>query len=216
MRFDTPSDVETIHALDREWLWPVADKKCRKVIFDYVVDLQEVIKRCRGRRTAVQAGGNMGVWPWILADEFEQVYTFEPDLRCYELLKRNLEGCSNIKHQHAALMDIICYVKIANDKPNNLGAQYVVPHRTGVPAITIDSLRLESCDLLYLDIEGAELPALLGAENTLDKFHPVVVVEDKGLSSRFGVDMGDAEKWLQKFGYRVVDRPHRDVVLVCE
>jgi hypothetical protein len=44
----------------------------------------------------------------------------------------------------------------------------------------------------------------------------VVVVEDKGLSSRFGVDMGDAEKWLQKFGYRVVDRPHRDVVLVCE
>lgn len=216
MRFDPPPSVDKIHAIGREWLWPVADKKCRKVIFDYVEDLREVFKWCRGFDTAVQAGGNMGVWPWVMSEQFEHVYTFEPDIVCYDLLKQNLAGCKNVVHQNAALMDIICYVDMANDNPGNLGAQYVIPKHTGIPAVTIDSLRLEACDLLYLDIEGAELPALFGAEQTLDKFRPVVVIEDKGLSSRFGVDMGDAERWLRKFSYKVVDRPHRDVVLVCE
>lgn len=206
-----------IEDLGRKWLWPEADHCCRKVVFDTTNDLQQSYIWCRRFDTVVQAGGNMGVWPWVLAQRFRQVYTFEADPRCFPYLVKNLEGVKNVVAQHVALMDRAGEVTIANDpkEVNNLGAQYVVPMAGGVKAITIDSLDLEACDLIYLDIEGAEFSALQGAIETIEEFKPVIAVEDKGLSRRFGTQQGHIEKWLAAFGYRVVARPHRDVILKC-
>lgn len=85
----------------------------------------------------------------------------------------------------------------------------------GLPTLCIDDLSLRECDLIYLDIEGYEFRALRGALATIERCHPVIVVEDKGLSERYGSARGDIEKWLgAEFGYRVAARPHKDVVLV--
>lgn len=210
-------DDLVIPALGREWHWPRQDNKCRAVVFDTTKDLQQSYIWCRRFDTVVQAGGNMGVWPWALAQRFRRVFTFEADPRCFPYLVKNLEGVKNVTAQHLALLDRAAEVTIVNDAKelDNLGAQYVVPMAGGVKAITIDSLDLDACDLIYLDIEGAEFSALQGAVETIKEFKPVIAVEDKGLSKRFGTEKGHIETWLADFGYKVVARPHRDVILKC-
>lgn len=201
--------------LERTWYWPDRDTKCRKAVFQTSDDLREVYRHCSRFRTAIQAGGNMGVWPWRMARKFKRVITAEPDPVCFPYLDKNVTN-SNVQKLHAAFSDRPSGVDIVCDPVDvdNLGAQYV---RFGghIPAITIDSLGVDDCDLIYLDVEGAELLALRGAVGTIQRCSPVIAVEDKKLSARFGSQKGDIEKWLGvEFGYRVVSRPHRDVVLV--
>ena len=52
---------------------------------------------------------------------------------------------------------------------------------SSVPLRTIDSLNLASCDMILLDIEGAELAALKGAENTLKVYQPIIYLETNSI-----------------------------------
>jgi FkbM family methyltransferase len=212
-------------ALDREWLWPATDTECWPVVFGWSPDLEIVYKHCRSFRSVVQAGGNMGVWPWLLAQKFQRVYTFEPDPRCFRYLVHNVANGPNISQKvwfsQSALGSERRHARIHHlpGEETNLGAQYtasVSSWEDFIPTTMIDDLRLSECDLIYLDIEGREMHALQGAVDTIQRTHPVIVVEDKGLSEKFGVKKGEIEKWLHlDFGYEVVARPHRFVVLVC-
>jgi FkbM family methyltransferase len=199
-----------IKGLGREWEWPDNDVKCRAVVFEWAADLKQVYPHCRGLRTTIQAGGNMGVWPWLLAQRFARVITFEPEPDCLRCLRANLAG-TGIEIHGAALGEApsrgdMIYV------PANMGAQFVQPG-DAFPIVTIDSLGVQDCDLIYLDIEGFEMKALRGADATIRASKPVIVVEDKNL---LGTKKGDIEKWLAAdYGYRVVARPHRDVVMAC-
>jgi FkbM family methyltransferase len=206
-------DTENIEALGRTWLWPTADRECRKVVFGWAADLDVVYRHCRSFRFAFQAGGNMGVWPWLLAKRFQQVLTLEPDPECFACLEANLQGARNIGILPWALWAHDTDVRMS-PVAGNLGAQSVVLGGD-LKATTIDALTPgKPVDLIYLDIEGAEWEALHGATETLARCKPTVVVEDKNLGS---VPKGAIEKWLAAdFGYRVVARPHRDVVMVCE
>lgn len=44
--------------------------------------------------------------------------------------------------------------------------------------MVLDSLKLEACDFLKLDIEGMEREAILGARKTIERFKPVLYVEN--------------------------------------
>lgn len=177
-------------------------------------DLEAVYPLCRSFRVAVQAGGNCGIWPAALGKKFERVYTFEPDPMNFRCLCANAPA-ENIIKFNAALgyrHEMIDLVR----QPDNCGAHSVARDaKGGLPTLCIDDLSLRECDLIYLDIEGYEFRALRGALATIERCHPVIVVEDKGLSERYGSARGDIEKWLgAEFGYRVAARPHKDVVLV--
>lgn len=207
---------ETVTALGRDWRWLASDRECRKVVFGWAVDVDIAVMHCKQRRTAIQAGGNMGVWPWLLAQTFGHVITAEPEPECFECLSTNVTQ-ANVTKLRAAFGSESGSVTI-NYETGNLGAQWAAPSSfaDGVsPMIRIDDLGVTDCDLIYLDIEGGEPSALVGAMDTIRATRPVVVVEDKGLSKRFGYEKGDCEIMLADFGYVVVERPHRDVVMVC-
>lgn len=211
--------TRTVTGLGRTWVWPEDDKECIKVVFDWISDLGRTVHFCKQRRTAIQAGGNMGVWPWWLAQSFKRVITAEPDVECGRLLVENLLGAPNVDFYAAAFMDRDDWsLRMSPDGVMNRGAQYVEPFSGGdVKSITIDSLGVTDCDLIYLDIEGAELRALQGAAQTIRASKPVVAYEDKDLGRRFGFGKYDTEKWLEReFGYKVVARYHNDVVMTCE
>jgi FkbM family methyltransferase len=208
-----------INALGRVWLWPDQDVECRKVVFDWSSDLKWVYQYCKNFRTVVQAGGNMGVWPWLLAKKFDFVSTFEPDPRLYPLMVANLKGVNNVQCHNTALWEANGFCEIKDVSPSNLGAQYIVPGKdTGMLMTTIDNATLfdEDVDLIYLDIEGAELGALKGGVKTIERCKPTIVVEDKGLSEKFGSKRGDIAKFLEPFGYRQAARVHRDSIFVCD
>jgi FkbM family methyltransferase len=204
--------------LGRKWLWPDEDRECIKVIFDWMSDLDRTVKLCKQRRTAIQAGGNMGVWPWRLAQMFDHVVTAEPDRECFNLLYDNLDGTPNVDMYPAALFDAETHCRMEFEAQNR-GAQYIAVDRRGngaIPCITIDSWGITDCDLIYLDIEGAELKAIQGAVETIRRSKPVIAFEDKNLSTRFGTSKYDAEKWIaNELGYKVVARYHNDVVMTC-
>jgi FkbM family methyltransferase len=142
--------------------------------------LETVIALVPGRTACVQAGGNLGVFPRRLAQSFSTVYTFEPAADLFDKMLRNAPA-ENIVRFQAALGDMRGLVgtsRVRRDgKPNaHEGITHVVPGGT-VPTLLIDDLALPVCDLIYLDIEGGELPALRGAVNTLALCRPVVAVE---------------------------------------
>jgi FkbM family methyltransferase len=200
---------------ERGFLWPATDTECAAVVFDTAVDLDHAMPHVKGRSLVVQAGGNCGIWPRWLADRFDVVLTFEPDHLNFTALAANTHDKPNVIRMQSALGHTPRMIGLAREA-GNCGAHFVSGGGI-VPTIRIDDLALPACDLIVLDIVGAEIDAHMGAVKTIAKYLPVIVIEDKGLSERFGHKQGDAERWLAgAFGYTVTARPHRDVVLVCQ
>lgn len=193
--------------------WPTDDDWCWRVIHDELPDLDTAISLTKGRAVAVQAGGNVGVWASYLAARFKRVETVEPDAINYECLVKNVPD--NVNHRRAGFGAKSGAAGMVNVK-GNAGAHYIGAEAGEIPIITIDSLDLPACDLLCLDIEGHEPHALLGAEQTIRKYRPVIMFEEKGLSERYyGVPRGSAEKWVLDLGieYRVKVKVRADVIL---
>lgn len=194
--------------------WPADDDWCYRVIHDELPDLDTAIAFTKGRKLAVQAGGNVGVWASYLAARFERVETVEPDALNYECLVRNVPA--NVGHRRAGFGDVSANVALVNVS-GNAGAHYIGGDGD-IPIVTIDSLDLQACDLLCLDIEGHEPQALRGAEQTIRKYRPVVMFEEKGLSARYyGIPESTAERWLigLGIGYKVANKVRKDVILTC-
>lgn len=193
-------------------IWPVRDRETTRAVMASIDDMNLAITYCKKHDIVVQAGGNCGAWPKYLAQTFRFVYTFEPDYENFYCLTRNCQEPNIFKYQ-AALGDYSDFVNLQKTC-HNVGAHYI-EGKGPIPVMPIDSLHLPTCDCIFLDIEGYELKAILGAAKTIKKFRPVIHAEDKGLSEKYGSNKGDIEKFLiSTFNYTVVSRPHRDVVLI--
>lgn len=190
---------------------PVSDRECMAALKREVSDIETVLTYCRSFHVAVQAGGNIGVWPLHLASKFDTVYTFEPDSQNFACLAWNTRDCENVVRLQAALGEAQKLVGM-NRTPENIGA-HMVNGAGIIPMLSIDSLRLPHCDLIYLDIEGHEPQALMGARNTIARFHPVLSIEDKSLCDPQKRE--EALYMLQAMGYRMVAELHRDKIFVC-
>lgn len=94
------------------------------------------------------------------------------------------------------------------------GVDSETPKEIEAPVLRIDDFETDGLGLVYLDIEGFELNALMGATETIRKYRPVIALEDKGLSEKYGTPKGAVEEWLaSQFDYVVLKRVHRDVIL---
>lgn len=192
------------------WWVPENDIKCLPAVIRQSAFIDNsIIKFLKNRRTCVQAGGNLGIWPKKFASIFNTVHTFEPDPVNYEALIKNTEGISNI----------VCYKQGLGNKPGrgamvapdkrNVGANFVniYDNNGEVDVITLDSLNLTDVDLIQYDIEGAELNALKGSIDTIKKYSPVIVLEIKGLSSRYNIHPADIFNHVfDDLGYCAVNR----------
>lgn len=156
---------------------------------------------------AVQAGGYCGVFPRLLGEIFSSVYTFEPDSLNFFCLVLNCQD-DNIIKANAALGDEYGLVDVVRQHKNNRGMNYV--KRTAnakIPTYRIDDLDLQACDLIQLDTEGYEHKILIGAKNTIERFKPLISVEDT--NAQIG-------EFLESFGYKKVAEVFRDTVYKCE
>ncbi len=194
-----------VHALHRTWVWPVEDTAMSAVEFAQLYREAETVflPALRGHGVCIQAGGHVGVWPYLMAGVFGRVHTFEPDARSYACLERN-HG-RRVTATHAALGRFDGKVGTEMVEANNRGAVRVVPGED-VPCVRIDGLGLNP-DLIYLDVEGGERDALLGASETIARCRPVI-----GIEVKFGSEALDL---LKGWGYREIGRSHNDRILKC-
>lgn len=203
------------------WKWPFEDQKLQS-IFQFVEEIDEWIDLCKTFNVAIQAGGSVGVWPLRLSKLFKEVYTFEADPIVIECLIDNClrgEARECIRIYHAALSNEAgkrVTVKRDEGHKHNFGAGFIVPG-DDCSTMRIDDLDLAECNLICLDIEGAELDALKGAEETIEQYKPLIVLEDKPMPqlSQFRRSVGDPGKWLARFGYRMIKKVHWDYVYSC-
>jgi FkbM family methyltransferase len=201
------------------WHWPKADVGAWAAVFFTLGDLDAAIRLCKNRDTVVQAGGNCGVWPKHLASQFRRVLTFEADPINYGALVKNVTE-TNVMRYNAALGEHYGQSVIISEynDTQNFGARFVMPGevscddpRSTATTMTVDQLRLTALDLLVLDVEGYETPALRGAVDSILRFRPVIMFEDKH-AERYGFQK--PEEYLTTLNYRVADRRHRDVIMV--
>ena len=215
-------DVERLKQVRGYW-FPKEDTECSAVVFDELPKLKQL--PLKGNALAVQAGGNCGVFPVAMADIFDRVVTFEPDEVNYECLVKNIDANPKILHFHAGLSDRPGQGGMVGEHGEaynlvNCGALQMVENAGDIPLMTVDSLGLDACDLIYLDVEGFEDLALLGAEETIQKFKPVIVCENKGLIPNFPSDRDGSEEFREfvctRFGYEVYGRLMRDDIFTCK
>lgn len=194
--------------------WPSGDTQGRAAVFETLGDLQAYIGLCPQRRVAVQAGGNVGIWPLELARHFDHVVTFEPDPVNMRCLRRNVPN-QNVVAYEAALGHFDGERALLREA-QNCGASRLSPIEAAIglrtPIMRLDNLALEALDLLQLDVEGFELYALLGAEQTIRRCRPLIVLEMKGHGREYGYSDQELEEFVVGLGYERCAVAHRDCV----
>lgn len=189
--------------LEEGFIWPANDRQAKPAILNDVKYMDQFLAYVPARGTVVQAGGNVGVYPAHLARRFNFVHTFEPDAANYVCLEKNIQGIGgSIRAYHAALGERDGNCSVAMHDPENVGTVRVSGPAGNVEMRRIDGLGLPACDLIWLDAEGYERRILEGAEATVEKFWPAVIIEENGPAAQsHGIDPGAAAEWLFERGY---------------
>lgn len=186
--------------LKEGWYWPTKDTKCWNWLQNEKDLPLEISNLVKSKRVMIQAGGNCGFYTKLYAQLFETVYTFEPDELNFQCLVMNLAGL-NVYKQQACLGDERKLLALTTSK-KNIGCYGVDTTKLGqIPTLMIDDLGLDTCDLIHLDIEGWEFPALRGAVNTIKRCSPVIALEWMDHGAKFGFNQTDIEHWLTELGY---------------
>lgn len=178
------------------WLWPNEDTGAWGGVKEQYVDFYKDRYRKYGKNmeVVVQAGGACGLYPRLMSDIFKYVYTFEPFPVSFHCLTYNCQK-PNIFKFNAALGGRCGPVSHSHYYEGNVGMNKVnVLDGTGpVPMLTIDSLNLQACDFIQLDVEGDEQEVLYGAINTIKRFRPGVSLETSPDSFMEGLGYRKAE-----------------------
>jgi FkbM family methyltransferase len=190
-----------------ELLWVSSDKGAYGnekdgPLLDWISDSKDFMSKVKKFDVVVQAGGNCGMYPRFYKNYFKEVYTFEPDDLNFYCLDINChgEGYHKVK---GGLGDSIDKLKLRQGRPTNVGTHKIKSEPGNIQMYRIDDIDLQQCDLIHLDIEGYEDKALRGAENTIDKFKPVIITERAG-----------GAQYLSTLGYKKHKKLRMDTVFI--
>ncbi len=168
---------------------------------------------------AVDAGAHVGSWTKVMGNRFDKVLAFEAVKETYDCLVKNISSNKNVSSYNAALGNSPGFVSIGWDDKyraqGNTGSKFtkeLLSNSVGAVRRTmLDAHMLSGLDFLKLDVEGAEYDVLKGAEKTVLKYKPVVILEvKKGYAKRFGRNDSDVMKLIESFGATLVDRINAD------
>jgi FkbM family methyltransferase len=127
--------------------------------------------------------GRVEVYNWGLGDKEGEFILYMPVYRGYEF-----DGLASLKIEHA----------ISWLKNNNLyfyKEKYLEIREYKCSIKKLDDLKLNPF-FMKIDVQGYEFPVLLGGEETIKNFHPIILIES--VNKRDGV-----LNFLEKFGYRL-------------
>jgi FkbM family methyltransferase len=173
----------------------------------------------------IDAGANLGFHSIQFGKFSKKIYSFEPQLMVFNQLCANIlfndlneivipyRKALGDKFEEKQLWNIEHEDWVGNGS-HNWGGRGIIQDNYGgkrsslneyreydvVDVITIDSLHLNKCDLIKIDIQGYEYYAFLGALNLLQKHKPVILLENP-----IGNDECDikSKTFLREIGYEI-------------
>jgi FkbM family methyltransferase len=150
----------------------------------------EVIdKYLNSNSIALEVGAHIGTLTVKLSKTVQKVYAFEPIENSFKLLNKNLQlnNCNNVQTFQKGVADKISstYVRWVGEKNaggTGLEGGYLsksnnLKEKIKVNLISIDSLNLDKLDYIKVDAEGYEELVIKGAQNTIKKHLPLIVLE---------------------------------------
>lgn len=165
----------------------------------------------RPGQTVIDAGANVGLYS-LLFDKLMQhkgrVIAVEPSPRNIDYLQKHLalNDIKSVEISAVALSDQPGHMRfIGSGDP--VAMRLAETGDTVVPVTTVDllaeKLSLSALHMLKIDVEGAELKLLVGAEATIARHKPIILIETH---ERFvaGVHQGCID-WLTARGYSVTE-----------
>jgi FkbM family methyltransferase len=152
---------------------------------------------------ALDAGANIGNHSVWLSRVFSRVVSFEPNPICTRIFEANLllNGISNVTLVPSGLGEQEARVSFHMDRGGNIGNSGVnksavrnagvafdVDLVVGDVVLTQEALAGLPVELLKIDVEGHELPALRGLTRILRTHQPIVLFESHGTTGPAGSD----------------------------
>lgn len=134
------------------------------------------------KATVLDVGAHIGTFTLPFEQSFRTVIAFEPNEAAYKLLCKNIPPSDNVILFNKAAGHYNGPATIKELDPKNTGNTSLYPEGDVVDMITIDSLKLEACHGIKIDVEGAEGLVLYGAQETIEKHRPVIMYEHTRLN----------------------------------
>lgn len=168
------------------------------------------------RRTAIDIGCHYGFFTKYLSSVFDNVHAFDFPNDVLKCCRHNLRQCENVTIHDNGIGDTNGQVHTTDwSKKHKRRAplgMHVDPKNSGriYPIKTLDSFAIPHVDLIMIDTEGYEKHVLKGAESTIKKHKPVLVIEFHrtfnnkidNLTKKFGYTLADLQTYVESLGYR--------------
>lgn len=168
---------------------------------------KQALKWVKNWRTAVDIGAHCGLWSMGLIGKFQFLHAYEP----VELHRNCWEKNMQPKYDYdvTGRNQAILYPMALGEHEGTVSIRTAdtssgdswVDGGGDIPLRRLDDFDLHDVDFIKLDCEGYELFALRGAEATLKRSHPCVIVEQKpGRAQKFGLPETGAVDYLISLG----------------
>ena len=157
---------------------------------------------------AIDIGANVGVWSYWLSKYAKQVESFEPNPKIFNALK-NIK-IKNVNSYNIALSNKSGSVDLLIPKGSkgfsNQGASLSSikvqgEHKSiSIEAKCLDEYNFLDVDFIKIDVEGHEHEVIEGAQETINKFKPTMVIEMEEKHNQIPIE--DQISSVEKLGYK--------------
>ncbi len=162
----------------------------------------EALNWVKDRKRAVDVGAHIGLWSYWMAKDFQIVEAFEPMPEHRECFTLNVTA-ENVRLHYCALGALPGKVFLKNFTMGASGDTGISTEGTPAEMQRLDEFAFKDVSLLKIDCEGYELHVLKGAEDTLRRCKPCVVVEQKPRVDRYGLTTKDGVMYLESLGAKL-------------
>ena len=140
-------------------------------------------------RLAIDIGCRQGWFAMQMEPDFNHIHCFDFRNKKEEF-KKNIKDINKFTYHTVAIGDKDGSVLTTNNRVGRIkdNGNIVIQSKR------LDSFNFENVGFIKLDVEGYELKCLLGAEQTIKKFNPVIIVEQNRGNM-------DAVNFLKVLGY---------------
>lgn len=154
-------------------------------------------------------GANIGTHS-IYYSKFGHVHCFEPNPIAFECLQHNMRNTDSTLY-NVAVGSAEHNIQMVSPEPGNYGAAHTILGGD-IPVITIDSMCLDQCNFIKIDVEGDEIAVLIGASVTIVRHKPVMVIESNPETlARKGFLPDDLVLLIHSLGYTCNQRVPADI-----